>query len=705
VKLVGLYLRNLLAVLVAIMAVMLIVQVVLFDHSSRAIQALGESSLNEQLDEQLATRAEAMALVLASNVAAPLLRYDMMGIYEVLLPAASRDAVDKVLLLDTDGRIVHDATHEVSSYGVSIASFAPDVDPMLTKPQRLRRDDSYACVMPVFAGTELIGQVYVTLTRSNVAAQLQRLNERFNEIARERRDINLLVTSVFVVLLTAFGVVLSILAARRMAHPIVRLVNNTKSVARGDYNVNVDVRRGDEIGELADAFRHMSSELAAREERISSLAFSDVLTGLPNRTAFTEAVSDYLKEGRCKHAAVLFMDLDEFKRVNDTLGHEAGDRMLRQLGQRLLESISRRGFAQLSFEGHSIAPLARWGGDEFSLFLEGVDNIEAATRLARDILTELREPVSIGSIDIVGGASIGIALYPSDGREINDLLGLADVAMYHAKESAQARIAAYAPAMRESSTARLTLEADLRQAISRGQLALLYEPIYDALSESLCGVEAHLVWRHPKRGLLAPEAFIALAESMEIAGDIVEWMINNAVDQFVQRMEAGELETELTVDLVSLRIASERLVECLAGALERAGIDSSRLIVEITEPRLFHNVLNAAPLLSDVRRLGVQVWVDGFGSGYAAINRLRRMPLDGMKLDRSLVDGIEKSAADRSLSGAVIALAHSLGLRVGADGVTTASQLDYLRRNGCDTVQGAHFGASMEADAMSRALG
>ncbi|MFK8014422.1 MAG: putative bifunctional diguanylate cyclase/phosphodiesterase [Gammaproteobacteria bacterium] len=691
-KLVGRYLRNLLAVLTCVIVVMLVIQLIQQDRSARAMRILGESSLNAQLDQQLASRADSMALVLASGAADALVRFDLTTMYEVLLPAASRDSVDRVLLLDANGTILHDATQEIELYGTLITTLAPDVDPNANEPQRLQREDSYAAVMPVFAGTKRVGQVYVSLSRSDVAEQLSLLHSRFDRIAEERRRANLTATALGAMFLTVIGMLLSVLAARRMARPIVELVKSTESVARGEFEVSVDVDRTDEIGELAAAFRHMSSELAARDHRISALAFQDSLTGLPNRTAFTEAVAQYLASGECQHAAVLFMDLDEFKRVNDTLGHEAGDQMLTQLGRRLLKSVSDRSFGSLPFEGASIGPVARWGGDEFSLFLSGVDNIEAAMRLAQEILAELREPVSIGSMDIVGGASIGIALYPSDGDKIQTLLGLADVAMYHAKERADVRIAAYAPAMRESSDDRLSLESDLRFALERRELELSYEPIYDPLTESLSGLESHLIWRHPQHGVLEPESFIPLAESMDLAGDVVEWMIGRALCDFAKCNNVFNSDNELTINMISAQIDRERLVEALAVALEKSGMDSRRLLLEVSEPRLFHNVLHAAPMLTDVRRLGVQVWVDGFGSGYAAINRLRRMPLDGMKLDESLVHGVDKSAADQSLCSAVIALAHSLGLRVGAEGVSAQTQLDFLRRNGCDTVQGRYFG-------------
>ncbi len=704
-KIVGNYLRNLLTVLITVVGVMFVIQLIQLDRSSRALQDLGASSLNAQLDQQLASRADSIAQVVASNVAAPMVRFDMIGLYDVLLPAASRESVEQVLLLDLDGTVVHDGTHEVLLYGNSISSIAPDVQVKSPVAQRLQREDSYAAVVPVFAGLEQIGQVYVELSRLEVSTQLSLLHDRFDQIARERRTANWRATALGGLILTLLGMALSVIAARRMARPIEQLVASTKKVARGDYDVSLDVQREDEVGELAAAFSNMSSELAMRNERISSLAFRDSLTGLANRAAFIEAVAQHLATGQSKGAAILFMDLDEFKRVNDTLGHEAGDAMLATLGHRLKDALIERNFPELAFEGSVIAPVARWGGDEFSLFLDGVDNVEAAMRLAQELLDELRKPVTIRGMDIVGGASIGVALYPSDGETISSLLGLADVAMYHAKERNDLRIAAYTPAMRESTEDRLALESDLRGAIDRGEFVLEYEPLFDPLSESLAGLEAHLVWRHPVHGDMAPESFMPLAESMDCSGPIMDWMIHRSLADFATLDGVMESDLELTIGLLSSQVERERLIDALALALENTALDSRRLILEISEQRLFRNVLHAVPFLTEVRRLGVQVWVDHFGSGYAAINRLRHMPLDGMKLDHSLVAEVDKSPADQSLSSAVIALAHSLGLRVGAASVSNRAQLDFMRRSGCDVVQGSHFGAPAHIDAYAQRIG
>lgn len=691
-KLVGRYSLNLFYVLAIVLGVMLTIQLWHLDRSTRAMKELGESSLMAQLDEQVESRAQSIAQMLADNVAEPYLRLDMMAIYELLLPVVSRESVNEVFLIDRQGNIVHDASHEIALFGEPVMSFAPDIDPALNVPQRLFRSDSYAAVEPVFAGGQHLASVYVSLSRSQVAEQLALLKERFDAVAHERRDRNLRATAVGAACIILIGMLLSVIGARRMARPILALVDETRRVARGDYNVEIDIQRRDELGELATAFRHMTSELELKTRRISFLAFNDHLTTLPNRTAFSEAVETRLQEDSCSAAAVLFMDLDEFKRVNDTLGHDAGDQMLAQLGPRLRESVYALGFVDLDFEGAKIPPVARWGGDEFTLFLDGVTDVERAVQIAQQIVAQMRKPLTVGTLDIVTGATVGVALYPSDSDNIQELLGFADVAMYHAKQRGDVRVQPYTPSMREAGAQRLSLESDLRTALANEQMCLLYEPIYDPLSESVLGVEARLLWRHPEVGVLEPSAFMAVAESIDIAGDITCWVIDTALDAFAARAPTDAVDYELTINLSSAHIERERLVDTLAGALERNSMDSRNLILELSELRLFRNVLHAVPMLNDVRAMGVQVWMDEFGSGYAAINRLRRMPLDGMKLDPSLVAGVDHTTADQNLSAAVIALAHSLGLRVGADGVASQTQLDFLRRTGCDTVQGQHFG-------------
>ncbi|MEO1575232.1 MAG: EAL domain-containing protein [Pseudomonadota bacterium] len=398
------------------------------------------------------------------------------------------------------------------------------------------------------------------------------------------------------------------------------------------------------------------------------------------------------------------MDLDDFKRVNDTLGHEAGDALLEVLARRLRDTLAAHSFPDLGFEGHAFPPVARWGGDEFSVLLKGVDNARAAARVAAQILDALRQPVSIGGMDIVSGASIGIALYPADSEDLSGLLSLADVAMYHAKENSTERIAAYDASMRSSGENRLLLETDLRFAIEREQMHLDFEPVYDPNSEVLTALVTHLRWQHPEHGTLGPEAFMPLAESADQAAMLQCWTISRALAEFAACASVADTDVELIVSLMSDRIDAERLTEALADALERDRLDSARVVLQVDEPRLFRNLMQAVPLLEAVRMLGVQTWVDRFGSGHAAISRLRRLPLDGMSLDATLVKEVDESPADQSLAAAIIALAHSLGMRVSANGVVSRRQLDFLRRTGCDGVRGAFVGRAGPIAEVTRRL-
>lgn len=702
--LVGSYLRNLLGVLAIVLAAMVVVQLVQLDRSTRDMRAMGEASLVAQLDDQLASRADAIAQVLALNVAESFAQRNREGMFDALMPVATRELVIRTLLIDRHGRIVHDGTRDVARFGDPVSELAPDVNVAAIRPQRLMREDSYAAVVPVNWGERQLGLAYVSLSRVNVASALSVLHSRFDQIAAQRRMANLKITVLCALLLLLMGMGLSVVAARRMARPIEQLVVTTRDIAEGQYDVALPGDRDDELGELTSAIEDMSAQLAARDARISAMAFRDALTGLANRVAFTEAAARTLASDGCTAAAVLFMDLDEFKRVNDTLGHEAGDRMLEVLARRLRDTLAAHRFPDLDYEGHAFPPVARWGGDEFSVLLCGVDSEKAAMRVAAQILTALRQPVSVGGMDIVGGASIGIALYPGDSDNLAGLLGVADVAMYHAKDSGTERIAVYSPTMRRSGEDRLVLEADLRFAIEREQMRLDYEPVYDPISESLTGLVTRLRWQHPEHGILGPEAFIPLAESIDLAATLQCWALSRALAEFAQCTHAGDADVELIVTLMSDRIDPARLTEALADALERDSLDSRRLVLQVEEPRLFRNLMQTVPLLEAVRMLGVQTWVDRFGSGHAAINRLRRLPLDGMTLDATLVKEVDESPADQSLAAAIIALAHSLGLRVSANGVVTRRQLEFLRRSGCDGVRGAYVGAAGSMAAVTQRL-
>ncbi|MEM6638580.1 MAG: EAL domain-containing protein [Pseudomonadota bacterium] len=690
-KLVGHYLRNILAVLLIVLVVMLVLQLIQLQRAVEAMDSMAEASLETQLDLQLASRGEAIAGVLAFSAAESLASGDRDGMYKALAPIVGREGVMLALLIDPQGRIAHDGTSRVLRYAQPVVEVVPDLTFTASVPTPLRRADSYSAVSPVLWQGERVGFAYVSLSRADVLRALEALHGRFDEIARQQRQANIKAAVLFALGLLAMGALLSTLAARRMVKPIEQLVASTRRIGEGFYDVSVASSRQDELGELALAIEDMSSELAARDDRISTLAFGDPLTHLANRVAFTEAAAEALHDQQ-EPAAVVFLDLDDFKRVNDTLGHAAGDRMLATLAKRLKDTLTGKGFADLVFDGRAIAPVARWGGDEFSLLLMGVDSPQSAIAIAEEILVEMTRPMSIGGMDVVGSASVGIALYPSDSDDLHELLNQADVAMYHAKHSGAGRITVFAPSMRRSNEHRLLLESELRFAIERDQLRLDYQPVLDPFSETLTGLAARLRWHHPERGALDVDAFMPLAESVGFAARIQAWAVARALREFTSDDRVRDSDIELMVCLLSDRIDPDYLTDALADALEFEGIDSRRLILKVQENRLLRSPLRCVPLLEVARGLGVQAWVDRFGSGHTPINRLRGLPLDGMSLDATFVQDMDDSPAGQSLTAAVIGLAHSLGLRVVANGVATRAQLEFLRRSGCDGVRGVYVG-------------
>jgi diguanylate cyclase (GGDEF)-like protein/PAS domain S-box-containing protein len=434
--------------------------------------------------------------------------------------------------------------------------------------------------------------------------------------------------------------------------------------------------RGSAVGAVL-----IARDIAARKRAESQIAYQachDALTGLPNRTLFHDRLTQVLARARRQgdYLAVLFLDLDQFKVVNDSLGHAAGDRLLIEIAGRLQRAIR---------ESDTVA---RFGGDEFTFLLLGVDRGEDAARAARKILDAVSRPLEIDGHLLYVTTSIGISLYPADGEEAEALLSAADIAMYRAKELGRNGFQLSSPAMNARSVARLSLERDLRLAIERGEFALVYQPQAGVLSGRTVGVEALLRWNHPRRGVIPPGEFIAIAEETRLILPLGEWVLRNACEQARQWQAGGGPPLRVAVNLSALQFRQRNLAGMVMAVLSESGIRPGSLELEITESAAMHDAGMTIGLLSELREMGVRIAIDDFGTGHASLAYLKRFPIDTLKIDRSFVWGIENSRQDTAIIAAITGLAHGLGLAVLAEGVESESQLGLLAACGCDEYQG-----------------
>jgi diguanylate cyclase (GGDEF)-like protein len=414
------------------------------------------------------------------------------------------------------------------------------------------------------------------------------------------------------------------------------------------------------------------------DDRVHHLAFHDDLTALPNRLMLTERLDQAL--GRHRRAemtlAILYMNLDRFKVINDSLGHEAGDILLCLVADRLR--------AQLR-EGDS---LARVGGDEFVVLIENYDNSIAVSACAQRLVEQLSAPYLLGKKDCHVTVSIGISTFPADGSDSQSLLKAADVAMYRAKETGRNNYQYYLPSMNIHTLERLELESDLRRALERGEFLLHYQPKVDVASGLITGVEALLRWKHPLRGLVPPLDFIPLAEETGLIVPIGEWVLATACAHNKAWQGRGLPKLSVAVNLSARQFADTMLLTKLTRIIHDSGLDPSLLELEITESVVMSNAERAASVLEKLKSIGVQIAIDDFGTGYSSLAYLKRFPIDILKVDRSFMRDIPADSGDVKITCAIIAMAHSLKLKVVAEGVETAEQLEFLASQSCDAAQG-----------------
>ncbi|HEY7509702.1 MAG TPA: EAL domain-containing protein [Vicinamibacteria bacterium] len=436
------------------------------------------------------------------------------------------------------------------------------------------------------------------------------------------------------------------------------------------------------------------AEVRMAEEKIKDLAYHDTLTSLPNRLVFTDrlalAVNQAQRQGG--RLAVLFLDLDHFKVINDSLGHSLGDLLLQQVAGRLT-GVLRAGDT-----------VARLGGDEFTLLLPGVQGPAESERVAGKVLDTLREPFRLEGRELFVTASMGISLYPEDGEDADTLVRNADAAMYRAKEQGRDSHRLYAPPMNERAGERLALESALRRALANDELVLHYQPLVEIGSGKLHGVEALLRWRHPDKGLLWPSDFLAIAESTGLILTIGPWVLRTACAQ-ARAWHAQDLrELRVAVNLSARQFQQAELGEHVRRALRETGLPPHCLELEITETNAMQNTEAAARTFAELKALGVKISIDDFGIGYSSLGTLKRLPIDAIKVDRSFIRDITTDPDDAAIVTAVIAMAHTLKLKVVAEGVDTEEQLTFLRAHGCDLMQGHLFGPAAPAEECGEGL-
>jgi diguanylate cyclase len=485
----------------------------------------------------------------------------------------------------------------------------------------------------------------------------------------------------------------------RFQHQLVGVITLAEDAEQpADADARMQVRRLADQAAVALANARML-------EQVRNLAYYDSLTGLPNRLSYKERLASALEAANRGGTlvAAFFIDLDHFSRINDTLGHEAGDHLLQQVATRLRTSCRDRE-DQVGPAAQALDPeVARLGGDEFTVIMAGLADPEDAGKLARRILSSLAHPFRIGSREIFVNASIGIAVFPFDGKDLETLLMHADTAMYKAKEQGGNSYQAYSRSMSATALQRLTLENSLRRALEREEFEVHYQPIVDARNGAPVSAEALVRWRHPDLGLLLPSEFIALAEENGLIVPLGEWVMRTACAQNLEWQRMGLPPIRVVVNLSSRQL-TRTVTDSVARILRETGLEARYLGLELTETVLVNHQKEGTDTLHALRAMGLHLSVDDFGTGYSSFSYLKHFPLDTLKIDRAFIREIVSDPDDAAISTAIIALGHALGLTVTAEGVETEAHVKLLREQKCDEMQGYFFSRPVRAELLAALL-
>ncbi|MDD5329801.1 MAG: EAL domain-containing protein [Sulfuricella sp.] len=540
--------------------------------------------------------------------------------------------------------------------------------------------------------------------------------ERMHAYIREFLVTTLIFTSILVV----FGTLVTVLITRRIVAPIRNVAAIAQEIAGGQLGRRMTISSRDEISDLALSFNQMIDHLQeyqgqvedyrhTLEEKVEQrtrqlkestehafrLAQHDMLTGLPNRAMLTEHLHQALAHASRheRRVAVLFIDLDRFKNINDALGHDTGDILLKSAAARLLGSVR---------ESDTVA---RLGGDEFVVVLPDADGERDATAVAHKILDALSNPFELTGKEFNISGSIGISLYPEDGSDSTSLVKNADTAMYNAKGSGRNTYRFYTPDMNVRVMERLKMENNLRRGLERDEFFLLYQPQVDIASGAVLGLEALSRWNQPDEGLISPAHFIPVAEESGLILPFGEWVLRTACAQTRRWLDQGIDPGRVAVNFSMRQFEQQNPAHLVAQILRETGLDARHLELELTETLISHHPDQAIATLAALREMGVEISIDDFGTGYSSLSYLTRFPIHKIKIDRSFILGIGKDPSDEAVINAIIAMARSLGLTTIAEGVESEEQLAFLRAHDCDQIQGFLFSQPLSAEKAAQFIG
>lgn len=702
-RLQGRYILVNIVLVMAIVGILSGLQFYYFEHNSQKVLWQSTDNTTFSLLEQMQKRGLIVLDYLSEALVNPLYRFDLEATYRLLKPALANDEILSIYVFDEAGFIFHDGNKIAENFGSRLENSA--VLRTVIEQQELYSvigKDTLTLARPIYIGNTLLGGISIDMSLKYINQDITLMAKIISATNRESLSQLTLVMVITAIVLSAAGIGLSIMISRSLIRPIQSLVKHAKRIGHGNYDAENQINRHDEIGELAEAFNDMGYSLKVRNEEISFLAYHDSLTQLPNRTMFIKQVENLIASYTNTQDifAVLFIDLDDFKCVNDNFGHKAGDSLLCEVASRIMGNLRASDYVLNPFEEASDSEIiARIGGDEFLICLPNLASKYVVSRVAQRLIKAIREPIVIEQEEVVIAGSIGVAHYPDDGTTAEELIKNADIAMYQAKGGGKNTFSHFTSEMNDKIKYRSEMERDLRKGLSDlTQFELWYQPQFEMNTNYLTGAEALIRWRHPEKGLIPPGEFISIAEETGLIIPIGEWVIESACRQISQWQAFLPGAFHIAVNLSAKQIYRQNVVSVFKKMLRKYQLSAQRIHAEVTESLLMRDENEAKKTLDAIRQLGIQVWLDDFGTGYSSLAYLRMFQVDGVKIDRSFIADIEDDNYDRALTSAVITMAKNLNISVVAEGVETPFHVGFLKYRQCDIGQGYYYSKPIPAD-------
>lgn len=654
--------------------------------------------------------------------------YPQTWVSSLLIPVYREDEFAGVMGADLEMAFVFDLLEELEADFEGLVAFIFSEEGKLVLPDERRADRFRENGLVVDSHTEDGGdlQNYIdqalsqALTPGEVSAQMVNGERRFmvhqaipgldwsvslhypeSMLAQKHRKTMTTLYSNIIGMLLLLAIVLYYGIKWLVTDRVLALANVTRKIGSDSWALYVPERGHDEISQLSSAINRMLDKIRELFDGLNNniqdmerLAYYDQLTGLQNRLLFKEQLRAALhgidREG--KGLALLYLDLDHFKDINDSLGHEAGDRLLVEVARRLRRCL------------RDEDSVARLGGDEFAILLRHIGGARDASLVASKIIETMREPIRLSAREVIVGTSIGITLAPDDSRSIDSLMKYADLAMYQCKDQGRNIYRFYTPEMNVRVEHRINMERDLRLALKRDEFELYFQPQIQVSSGGIVGLEALIRWHHPQEGLMSPDRFIPLAESCGLIVPVGQWVLRAACEQVRRMQDAGIQGVKVAVNVSARQLNDRNFVADFEQIVKSAGIDPQCLVLEVTESTLMSDAQVALAHLHSVRTLGVGLAIDDFGTGYSSLSYLKRLPVNSLKIDRSFVQDLPDDEEDRAITALIVAMAKSLRYQVVVEGVENEAQLAFLRSCGCEYAQGYYFERPIPADAIMELL-